>query len=184
MNVKSLRKGTVGGQYKYLLRLKDGTELNLTVDEMIDRGYAKAKDTLVCDLWPADAEKYEFVDAATISAEGILKIEQAQAGFKRFYAVRMRKGGGYTTSAVGLVDRGLAKPKAIATAAVDAADTPWPEHGTSFNTEALGNRNVIKVERVTDEGEHLYRLTTQMKDGSTRENVVKSGYMKIMKFIL
>jgi hypothetical protein len=184
MDVKSMRKGTVGGQYKYLIKLKDGSELTLTVDEMIDRGYAKAKDTLVSDMWPADAEKYEFVDVADIAAAGVLRIEQAQAGYKKFYSVRMRKGGGYTTSAVGLVDRGLARPKVIAASSVGVSDSPWPEHGASYNTEALQARRVINVERVTEEGENRYKLTTRMGDGSTRENVVKAGYMKIMKFIV
>lgn len=184
LNVKSLRKGTVGGQYKYLIKLKDGTELILSADELIQQGFATAKDTLVGTMWPADEEKYEFVDVATISSAGVLKIEQAQAGFKKFYFVALRKGGGYTTSMVGLVDRGFARPKTVAADPLDATDTPWPEHGTAYNAETLQSRRVIKVERVTEEGENRYRLTTRMSDGSTRENVVKAGYMKIMKFIV
>lgn len=184
LSVKVLRKVTVGGQYKYYIKLKDGSELTLTVDELIDKGYAKPKDVALSELWPKDAEKYEMVDPAVMSADGILRIDQAESGYKKFYRVVMRKGSSYTTSMNGLLERGYARAKTITAPTVDAVDTPWPEHGNTFNMEALQSRRIIKVERVTEEGENRYKLTTQMGDGSTRENVVKAGYMKIMKFIV
>jgi hypothetical protein len=46
MNVKAFYKITDGRQYKYYVKLKDGTEERLTLDEIIAKGYGKATATL------------------------------------------------------------------------------------------------------------------------------------------
>lgn len=185
LGVKTFLKVTEGGMYKYYVKLKDGTEYNLSADEVIAKGYASAKSTTLGTLWPEDADKIEFTDVAGIAAEGVLAIEPKEAGYKRFYYVALRAGGGYTTSAKGLVDRGLARPKSTGTVSIEigGGDTPWEDHGTAYNKEALAERNVVKVEKVVDDGDNKYRLTTLLPDGSYRENIVKIGYMRIMKFI-
>lgn len=182
MNVKVFTKITDGGQYKYYVKLKDGTEERLTIDEVIAKGYGQATATSLGTLWEEDAKTVEFEDVAKISAMGILAIEPKQAGFKKFYYVAFRAGGGYTTSKAGLLDRGIAKYKVVEATTISGDTTPWPEHGSSFKTENLASRNVIKVERVVVDGDNRYKLTTKTDSGE-RENIVKVNYMKLMKFI-
>ncbi|MBQ9369542.1 MAG: hypothetical protein IJU10_00535, partial [Clostridia bacterium] len=76
-DVRSLQKVTRGGQYMYQVKLTDGTELILSVDDMVAKGYAIAKDSSIEDLWENDvAEGYEYLPAADISAKGVAKIER------------------------------------------------------------------------------------------------------------
>ena len=183
-DVKSFNKITEGGQYRYLVKMKDGSERKLTLEEVISNGYGKAKKTTVGALWEDDAKTIEFVSVDELSAQGILSVESREALFKKFYFVRLRSGNGYTTSKAGLVERGIARYKVIPDAELEIADTdkPWPEHGISYNKEALKSRSVVKVERVTEGDEKKYQLTVQ-RDGNKQVNIVKVSYMKIMKFI-
>ncbi len=183
MNVKVFTKITEGGQYKYYVKLKDGTEERLTIDDVIAKGYGKAKATSLGTLWEEDAKTIEFEDVAKISAMGILAIEPKQAGARKFYFVALRAGGGYTTSKTGLIDRGIAKHKVVEVAPIEGDDTPWPEHGTKFDSEALANRNITKVEKVVVDGDNRYKITIKTPDGE-KENIVRAGYMKIMKYII
>ena len=185
MNVKAFQKVTVGGQYKYLVKMKDGSEEILTLDQVIDKGYGKSKASSVGALWPDDDAKYEFVDLDAIEAAGVLSIEAKTAGFKKFYFVALRSGGGYTTSAKGLLDRGLIKFK------IDDPgpnpgdfDEPWPEHGSAYDIAAMAKRNVVGAQKHDEGGQHYYRLTVAASDGSTKETIVKDGYMRIMRFII
>ena len=185
LNVKAFQKVTVGGQYKYLVKMKDGSEEILTLDQVIAKGFGKAKASSLCTMWPEDDAKYEFVGLDVIEAAGVLSIEAKAAGFKKFYFVALRAGGGYTTSAKGLVDRGLAQAKIIAAPASEmpAGDTPWPEHGSAYDQEVMAKRNIVLIEKVVEEGMHVYKLTAALPDGTRRETVVKEGYMRIMRLI-
>jgi hypothetical protein len=183
MNVKAFYKITDGRQYKYYVKLKDGTEERLTLDEIIAKGYGKATATSLGTLWEEDAKTIEFEDVAKMSAMGILAIEPKQAGARKFYFVALRAGGGYTTSKTGLIDRGIAKHKVVEVAPIEGDDTPWPEHGTKFDAEALANRNITKVEKVVVDGDNRYKITIKTPDGE-KENIVRAGYMKIMKYII
>ena len=185
LNVKAFQKVTVGGQYKYLVKMKDGSEEILTYDQVIAKGYGKPKASSLCALWPEDDAKYEFAGLDAIENSGVLSIEAKAAGFKKFYFVALRSGGGYTTSAKGLVDRGLAKAKMIAAPASEmtAGNTPWPEHGSSFDQDVMAKRNIVLIEKVEEEGLHVYKLTAALPDGTRRETIVKEGYMRIMRLI-
>lgn len=184
-DVKCFAKITEGGQYKYFVKLKDGTEKKLTADEVIECGYGKAKKITKCSLWEEDEKTIELLSLDVISNLGIISIEPKTAGYKKFYFVALRAGGGYTTSAVGLVERGIARRKIISVDPefdIGSADKPWSEHGVDYDQDALISRNVIKVEKVTEDGEQKYLLTFK-DDKGKRQNVVKISYMKIMKFI-
>lgn len=188
LNVKAFQKVTVGGQYKYLVKLKDGSEEILTLDQVIAKGYGKSKASSLGTLWPDDDAKYEFVDLSDIEAAGVLSIDARTAGFKKFYFVALRSGGGYTTSGKGLLDRGLVKLKVIAddASAPDPGsfDTPWPEHGSAYDLAVMAKRNIVAAQRVEADGQHVYKLTVAASDGSTKETIVKDGYMRIMRFII
>jgi hypothetical protein len=185
LNVKAFQKVTVGGQYKYLVKMKDGSEEILTYDQVIAKGYGKPRASSLCALWPEDDAKYEFAGLDAIENSGVLSIEAKAAGFKKFYFVALRSGGGYTTSAKGLVDRGLAKAKVIAAPASEmtAGNTPWPEHGSSFDQDVMAKRNIVLIEKIEEEGLHVYKLTAALPDGTRRETIVKEGYMRIMRLI-
>lgn len=184
-DVKSFLKITEGGKYKYYVKLKDGTERKITVDEVIACGYGKAKKITICSLWEEDENNIELLSLDDISKLGIVAIEPKTAGYRRFYFVALRAGGGYTTSASGLVDNGIARRKIIAADPdfdINSEDTPWPEHGDVYDQKALKSRHVIKVEKVTENGEHKYLLTMK-DDKGKKQNVVKVEYMRIMMFI-
>ena len=184
--VKAFVKITEGGQYKYLVKLSDGTEKSLTVDEVIAEGYGKINKETSALLWADDADHIEIVDLKEISRQGVLSIEPKEAGFKKFYFVALRAGGGYTTSAKGLVDRGLAKYKTIAEDPefnITPLDKPWPAHGAAYNIAALKKRNVIEVEKYDDKGTKKYLITMRKGEGKL-QNVVNAAYMKIMRFIV
>lgn len=183
-NVKSFLKITDGGQYKYLVTLKDGSELRLSAEEVIKSGYGKAKKATLGALWEEDAESIEYVSLDEITDLGIVSVEPREARYKKFYAITLRAGGGYTTGRTGLVERGIARYKVLTNAEFEVTDVdaPWPEHGSAYNTEKLLKRNVIKVEKVIEDGDKRYKITIS-NDSGKMQNIVKLNYMKIMGFI-
>jgi|GEM_PF-2156112 len=185
LGLKALQKVTKGGMYGYYVKYADGTEKTLTVQEIIAAGFAKAKSTAVGALWPDDAAKIEIVSADELAAQGVVSIEPREAGVKKFYYIRLLSGLGFTTSGAGLVDRGLAvrKPEATATATVSEDGTPWPEHGSAYNTVEMAKKNVVSVKKTEVDGDHRY--TISIGSGTdVKEIVVKIGYMKMMGFIV
>ena len=86
------------------------------------------------------------------------------------------------------MDRGLVKLKIITddSSAPDPSsfDTPWPEHGSAYDLAVMAKRNIVAAQRVEADGQHVYRLTVAASDGSTKETIVKDGYMRIMRFII
>ncbi len=180
MGVRSFVKVLSGGEYRYSVKLKDGSEKLLTVDEVISLGYGRAKAITVCELWPDDAEKYEYLPTDVISGLGISLIEQRDNGYKKFYYIVTRTGMSSTSGIGGLLNRGIIKERIVTDigSKVDS-DTPWAEHGSAYNTAALAKRGIFKVERVVEAGENKYILTL-----SDKQVVVKAAYMKLMGFIV
>jgi len=180
-NVKGFKKVYDAGAYKYAIKMADGSEQRLTIEELIEKGFAKAKPITLGVLFPEDEKTIELVSADEIAKLGIVAVEPKDLGVKKFYFIRTIGGQGYTTSRQGLLSRGIAKPKAVATVTIDA-DTPWPEHGSAYNQANLAKRNVAKIERVDEGGQHKYRVV-HMVDGTEKESIVNIGYIKIMQFI-
>ncbi len=177
--VKSFVKVTSGGEYKYSVKLKDGSERMLSIDEVISLGYGKSKSASVCTLWPADDEKYELLGADAFEAAKVISVEQKEVAFRRFYYVVFRSGISTTMGVSGLRDLGLIKEKLVLadSASVDA-DTPWPDHGTAYNTEAMAKRGILKVEKVVEAGDNRYMIIY-----ADKQMVVKASYMKLMGYI-
>ena len=158
------------------------------MDQVIAKGYGKSKASSLGTLWPEDDAKYEFVDLSAVEASGVLSIVPKTAGFKKFYFVALRSGGGYTTSGKGLMDRGLVKLKTVTDDGLgpdpNGYDTPWPEHGSAYDLAVMAKRNIVSAQRMEVDGQHVYKLTVAESDGSSKETIVKDGYMRIMRFIL
>ena len=166
----------------YQVKLTDGTELILSVDDMVAKGYAIAKDSSIEDLWENDAaEGYEYLPAADISAKGVAKIERRQVVNRKFYCIFYRSGKMMTASAGDMYRQGLLK-KNMKPIPVPDADQPWPEHGSMYDKDAMGRRKVMKVELV-DDGEHKYKITAELSDGSVKEVVANGTYMRLMGYI-
>ena len=181
-DVKVFQKVTRGGQYLYQVKLKDGTDLVLDVNQLVEKGYATAKNSSLDELWEADAEKYEYVSADEIAKLGVTSIERRAVLYRKFYCISYRSGTTRTGSGGDLFREGIVKKKVVPVAAVASSDAPWPEHGTQYDAEAMGRRKVTKVERVMDGGDHKYRITMTNADG-TIERVVDAKFMKMMGYI-
>ncbi len=180
LGVKSFLKGIAGGDYKYVLKLKDGTDKTLTAEEVISLGYGKAKSLSVCELWPEDSKNYELESAEVISSKGIASIERSTSIYRQFYIITERSGSTYTGGAATLLSRGIVKKKVEVTdTSVLDADTPWPEHGSAYNLENIVKRGILKVERAVEGGDNRYKLTF-----ADKQVVVKASYMKLMNFIV
>lgn len=184
--VSSFDKITDGGEYKYLVIMKDGTEKRLNAEEVIDGGYGKLKNSPAADIWKEDEEIIELVSQDELSGMGVVSIEKKQAAYRKFYFITMKTGNGITTGRKGLVEYGYARykiKKADEECGISDMDSPWPLHGKAYNKEALISRNIIKVEKVTENDEEKYLITIKDEKGK-RQNIVKLAYMKIMKFIV
>lgn len=180
-NVKSFRKAVEGGVCKYLVKLKDGSEKLLTADEVISSGYGAAKKGVECALWAEDEEFIELASEQELLKQGVISIEPKQSGYKKYYYVTYLSGGGFSTSRSGLINSSLAKKKVKIVSDLDV-DTPWAEHGSAYNTDALSARNIVKVEKVEDGGEKCY-LLTKNDGGEEKQTIVKANYMKLFKYI-
>ena len=180
-DVKSFRKVIEGGLFKYLVKLKDGSEKLLGADGVISNGYGAVRKDVECALWSEDEGVIELLPKEELLKQGVLSVEPKQAGYKKYYYVTLLAGGGYSTGKSGLVESKLAKRKVTLVSDIDA-DAPWAEHGSAYNKEALTARKIVKVEKVEDGGEKCYLLT--QKDGSDeKQTIVKINYMKLFKYI-
>ncbi|MBR1747937.1 MAG: hypothetical protein IJ735_07005 [Clostridia bacterium] len=182
MGVKSFGKVVRGGEYRYLVKKKDGTEEILTVDELINKGYAEAKKMTVDPLWERDAERYEYVDEETMEKTGLARLMRRELGFKKFYYVVYRSGRAMTVGAGDLLREGLTVKKLVELPETESDDKPWPEDGTSYVPAAMAQRGVVKTEKVVEEGVNKYRITIVV-DGTTKTNVVKGAFMRLMGYI-
>lgn len=180
--VKVFQKVMRGGQYLYQVKLKDGTELVLDVDQLVEKGYATAKNSALEELWEADAEMYEYVSADEIAKLGIASIARRSVMYRKFYCVTYRTGRTRTGGASDLLRDGIVKKKVVAVTSAATSDSPWPEDGMRYDAEAMGRRNVTKVERVMAGADHKYRITMTGADG-TIERVVDAKFMKLMGYI-
>ncbi|MCM1440496.1 MAG: protein kinase, partial [Roseburia sp.] len=135
LGVKSLKRVNEGGgsmSLKYRVATSGGAEKTLTISEICDAGYAKTKGADIEAAW--DEHMIEFEPADIIAKKGYAKIKRAQLAFRKRYLITTASGREIDKGCEWLISEGLAHPKL---AEIDA-DTPWPEHGSSYNTEAMG----------------------------------------------
>ena len=179
--VKSFGRATRGGEYLYLVKTAEGEEA-LTVDELIEKGYAIAKSIAADDLWEEDAEFYQYVSFDEIEKKGVSSIQRRQVVTRKFYSVTYRSGTSISFSVRDLCREGIVTKKVIEIKEAETDDKPWPEHGTAYDLAKMAERRVVKVEKVIDDGAHKYRITSETADGPV-VNVVKSGFMILMGYV-
>ena len=81
-----------------------------------------------------------------------------------------------------LLAEGLATEKSASV----VADTPWPEHGTTYNVLAMAQNGVKSIQRVEIGGEKRYRVEyDRIVDGkpfvlesAPANNLILMGYIK------
>lgn len=180
--VKSFKRVNTGcgsKGLKYQVALSDGSNKTLSIEEVIESKFAKAITASVEEPW--DEHSIEFVSPEEISANGYAKITKIQLAFRKRYMVTTNSGLEFDKGYDWLISEGLARPKV---GEIDA-DTPWPEHGSSYVPETMTRMGVKSISRVEISGEHRYKVVyNELVGGKNKVNDKVSGNnLKIMGFI-
>lgn len=182
LGVKSLKRineGSGSMSLKYRVVAKGGEEKILTISEICDAGYAKVKGADIEEPW--GDHMIEFEPAEVIAGKGYAKIKRAQLAFRKRYLITTASGREIDKGYEWLIAEGLAHPKL---AEVDA-DTPWSEHGSSYNVAAMAHMGVKSISRMEIGGEHRYKIVyNEIVDGKNKTNErVHANNLKLMGFI-
>ena len=166
--LRSLKRLNEGGRdgLKYLVVSSDGTRQKLSIDELCDNGYATRKDAEVEAPW--DEHMIEFEPTDVIIKKGYARIRRMQVGYRKRYLITSTRGLEFDKGHEWLISEGLAHLKKVS---VDV-DTPWPEHGSSYNLENLAILKVKEITKVDAGGRHCYRIVYQDR---VQENVPGSN---------
>ena len=181
--LKSFKRVDVGpgeANKKYSVIGADGVENTYSISELCSLGYAKRKDASVVTPW--DGHFIEFASPDVIAKKGYIKIGRASTPGRKLYSVTTASGLTFTQNEDWLLRQGLATPKVISI----EGDTPWPEHGESYDAVAMTKAGVLKISRVEFNGQHRYDITyNEMVDGAPKvirnvshRNVKLMGYIK------
>jgi len=181
--VKSFKRVNTGwgsSGLKYRVTLADGTEQTLSLDELVEAGYARRLAAEVDEPWPEHI--IEFESPSVIAEKGYVGIKRAKLYFRNRYLVTMTGGREFDKGYEWLISEGLAHPKKLAET---VTDTPWPEHGTEYVPENMLRLGIKEIARVEIGGEHRYKLTYDvMVDGKPKVNDrVSANNMKLMGLI-
>ena len=178
-SLKRINESTGSAGLKYRVVTTSGKEKVLTVTELCEAGYATAKGAMVDDTWPEHC--IEFVSPEEITRKGYAKIRKVTIAFRKRYLITMASGREIDKGYEWLISEGLARPKL----AEVEADTPWPEHGTTYSVENMSRMGVKSISRVEVGGEHRYRVVyNQIIDGKNKVNEnVPANNLKLMGFI-
>ncbi len=182
LGVKSLKRineGSGSMSLKYRVTTKDDMEKTLTLFEICEAGYAKMKGAEIDEPW--EEHMIEFEPADVIAKKGYAKIKRAKFIFRKYYLITMTSGREIDKGYEWLISEGLAHAKLVE---VDA-DTPWPEHGSKYDTEAMARMNVKSISRMEVCGEHRYKVVyNEIVDGKNKTNEkVPANNLKLMGFI-
>lgn len=178
VSFKRYNTGVGSSGLKYYIKTKETEEL-LTIDEVIDRGYAERLPIIIDSPW--EEHKLEFEPAAVILSKGYFEIKKTILLGIRKYLITDKNGRKIDCGCEWLVNQGLAHLKKIEI----ESDTPWPEHGLRYNNQTLGKLGVKKISRIEVGGEHRYKIIYfEITDG---ENLVQESVsvnnLKLMGFI-
>lgn len=171
--------GTGSNGCKYRVADKSGKESIMTVEELCNAGYAVRKPAEITTPW--EEHMIEFEPEEVIWAKGYAKIERFEFAYRKRYRLTKVTGVQIDVGRDRLIEWGLAHLKI---AEIDA-DTPWPEHGSSYNNEAMAQMNVKSISRMDVGGEHRYRIVyNEIVDGKNKTNEkVHVNNIKLMGFI-
>ena len=183
LGVKSLKRlndGTGSTGLKYHIITDIGVEEKITVTELCNKGYARSKSAHVDKPW--EEHMIEFESADVIAKKGYAKIQKKELSFRKRYLITTVSGLEYDKGEEWLIQEGLAHKKAYEI----IADTPWPEHGSAYNFDAMAPFQVKSISRVTIGGEHRYKIVYNIKiDGKDKVNEkVPVNNLKLMGFII
>ncbi|MBO4963026.1 MAG: hypothetical protein J6C97_04540 [Clostridia bacterium] len=180
VSFKKVREAGIGG-YKYHVILSDGTEQRLDIYGLFDNGYATKKLATVEEAW--DGDFIEFVSPEKMLDKGVVSIKKATLNVAlRPYRLSYANGITITVYKKWLLTEGLATEKSVSV----VADTPWPEHGTTYNVLAMAQNGVKSIQRVEIGGEKRYRVEyDRIVDGkpfvlesAPANNLILMGYIK------
>lgn len=178
-SLKRINEGSGSASLKYRVVARDGSEKNLTLSEICNAGYAKSKGAEIEEPW--DEHMIEFESADVIVKKGYAKIRKAQLSFRKRYLITTVSGREIDKGYEWLLLEGLAHPKLVEV----SADTPWPEHGSKYNVEAMARMDVKSISRMEIGGEHYYKIVyNEIVDGkNTTIERVPAKNLKLMEFI-
>ena len=153
-NVKSFKRKKDGsGGLKYLVKLKNGEESILTINEVCKKGYGKHKVGVICKPW--DEHLIEFESVETIFEKGYAKIDRIEQARKKRYIITTFGGITFDQSHEWLISEGIAKPKK----AIIDFGKPWPEDGAGFNAENCIKLKVNSIKPVKVYEKNVYEIT-------------------------
>lgn len=178
--IKSLKRQNVGGAkgLKYEVVMKDGKSSILSIDEMINSGYAKRIPAFLEAPW--DEHNIEFISPEEISKKGYARITRLSSSRDKRYLITQISGFEFNDNYKWLLKEGLAKTKTIAPDYVPVTgDKPWPEHGVMFVPEAMVRFGIVKISRVELGCEHRYKV--EYKDKVS--NNVNGNNLRLMGVI-
>ncbi len=178
-SLKRINEGSGSMSLKYRVVTSGGAEKTMTISEICDAGYAKIQGADVDEPW--DDHMIEFETADVIARKGYAKIKRAQLAFRKRYLITTTSGREIDKGYEWLIVEGLANPRL----AEVEADTPWPEHGSSYNAEAMARMGVKSISRMEVGGEHRYKIVyNEIIDGKSKINErVPANNLKLMGFI-
>lgn len=178
-SLKRINEGSGSAGLKYRVVTHKGAEKVMTIGELCDAGYAKAKGAETDEPW--EEHSIEFVDSVEIVKKGYAKIRKVQLAYKKRYLITTVSGREIDKGCDWLIAEGLARPKTVEV----EADTPWPEHGKEYSFENMARLGVKSISRMEVGGEHRYRIVyNEIVDGANKTNErVPVNNLKLMGFI-
>ena len=141
-NIEIFRRAVSGGVHKYIVIYDNGNEEWLTIDDLLNRGYADRKGAAVSEPWEEHNIRFRY--ALRIAMMGYAKIERAVTD-KNVYKITATSGLSYTHGPEWLISEGLASKKVVP---MPTGDKPWEGDGDYADPEFLKERGVKKISRV------------------------------------
>ena len=179
MGVKSFKRineGSGSAWLKYCVATNDDKERKLTIDELLKCGYAKIIPACIEKPWEDD--QIEFLSENEIAEKGFSEIRRGVKSGK--YRITTASGVAFDKGKDWLIIRGVAKEKIVDV----EADTPWPEHGSTYDVQLMARYKILSISRLEIAGEHRYKYV-KIIDGVEKtfkgipgRNLILMGYIK------
>lgn len=170
---KRFNQGSGSTGLKYKSVSLSGAERIMSIDELIGEGIVESKEASLDGPW--DDHGIEYISAKDVIAKGYVAIKRVELAYKKRYIVTTLGGRRFDCGKDFLITNGLATEKVLEI----PSETPWPEHGTAYNPEAMALLNIIKIERMEIGGEKKYKL---IRADRVTEGVPVNN-MKLMRLI-
>ena len=174
-NLKSFKRindGNGSDGLKYHIKLENGSEEVLSIEEVCKKGYGKRKNAVVEEPW--EEHFIEFEPVTTISKKGYAQIARIEQANKKRYLVTTIGGRTIDKSHEWLILEGIAKLKKTN---IDSG-IPWAEDGRAYNAENWVKLNIKSIKCVEIGGTHAYEIT--YNDGTTPPCPVRGKSLALM----